>query len=122
MTITLPLPQKELSQNARVHWAVRHLATKNARAMAAMMGRLSRARFTERVRIQAVFYYKTKRRRDGPNLTGLCKAYLDGLVDAGVIPDDSTEWVEWMDPRVEIHVLNPRLELHITPIEQREAA
>ena len=122
MIITLPLPAKELRANARVHWAVKHIKTKNARAMAETMGRASRARFTGKVLIRPVFYFAKKRRRDGDNLVSSLKAYIDGLRDAGVIEDDSTEHIEWLDPRIEIHVLNPRLELHITSLEQREAA
>jgi crossover junction endodeoxyribonuclease RusA len=55
---------------------------------------------TERVRIVAEYRFKTKRRRDVGNWYPTTKACIDGLVDAGVLPDDNDTWVQGPDPRI----------------------
>ena len=123
MIITLPLPPRVLHPNERPpHWAVKYTATANYKAMARLAGCASRARFAGKVQIRPVFYFKTNRRRDGDGLIAWIKAAIDGIKDAGVIEDDSTDHIEWLDPQVGKDASNPRLELHISPIEQMEAA
>jgi Holliday junction resolvase RusA-like endonuclease len=48
-------------------------------------------RHGERVRLSALFFLPDRRRRDYPNLVGSegMKGLIDGLVDAGVMVDDS---------------------------------
>jgi crossover junction endodeoxyribonuclease RusA len=41
-----------------------------------------------------------KRRRDPDNLVATLKPCLDGLVDAGVVPDDTQEYVDWSRPMI----------------------
>ena len=123
MIITLPLPPRVLHPNERPpHWAVKHIAAQNYKAMARIVGYGCGARYVEKVQIRPVFYFKTNRRRDGDGLIAWIKAAIDGIKEAGVIEDDSTEHIEWLDPQVGKDAGNPRLELHISPLEQREAA
>ena len=91
--ITLPLPAKELSPNARCHWGTKAVKTREARitAWAGAMAILwhDDSPRGEKAMSQLTFYFKTKRRRDADNLLASCKAYFDGLVDAGILADDS---------------------------------
>jgi hypothetical protein len=41
-----------------------------------------------------------RRRRDPANLTPVTKAVVDGLVDAGVWPDDTPDWITTIEPRL----------------------
>jgi len=53
-----------------------------------------------RVHIEAVFAFRDNRRRDVHNLMPTVKAVVDGLVDYGLIPDDSTRYLLGPDLRV----------------------
>jgi Holliday junction resolvase RusA-like endonuclease len=48
----------------------------------------------ERVRVEAVIFFRTAQRRDYDNYGTLFKPLMDGLVLAGVIPDDCHPYVE----------------------------
>ncbi len=95
ITITLPLPPKELSPNARVHWARRAKAAKGYRTLAWAEARTV-ANFAclawtpaERIAVQAIFYHRLDRRRDKDNALASLKPAFDGLADAGIIENDS---------------------------------
>lgn len=115
VTITLPLPAKSLSPNARVH----HMTL--ARAKAVHTKRAAWVTFEvlhgdtpkwQSATIQATFYHAQQRRRDQMNLLGSLKAYEDGLVLAGLLADD--EGVTWSPAIRLIDRENPRLVLTIT--------
>lgn len=113
-TITLPLPDRRLSQNARVHWAVRAKATKAARlaAWAAACEAMKGARPAwAKARVQIEAWFKTATHPDPANLVADCKAYFDGLQDAGMIANDKGLWPD--RPRIGKDKGRPRLELTI---------
>ncbi len=126
LVLVLPLPPRALHVNSRVHWKTKWKAGKEYRYSAFLAGCRARQECRwipgGKVRITAVFYFKTKRNRDGDNLISWTIAAVNGLRDAGVIVDDSTEHVEWGNPEAHIHVLNPRLELVIERIPEQEVA
>jgi len=93
ITIELPFPSSELSPNARIHWAVKSRATKDARAegwYAAIFdvgwGDKSKLKASD-LRCTWTFYPPDLRRRDDDNLVRQCKAYRDGVCDALGIDD-----------------------------------
>lgn len=49
----------------------------------------------ERAHINVTFYLPDRRRRDPESLIARCKPWLDGLVAAGVISDDSLDVIGW---------------------------
>lgn len=115
ITIILPLPDKCLSPNARVHWAKKAKAAKSARFEACFeMKRVAgRIELTWRkATYRARFYFKDARRRDADNAIASIKSALDGVADAGLVVNDSGLWPE----RPEFHVdkENPRLEITFT--------
>jgi hypothetical protein len=51
------------------------------------------------VLVQVTIPFTTNRRRDNHNYCGsIGKSVIDGLVIAGVVPDDSTEWLGHREP------------------------
>jgi hypothetical protein len=81
------LPYRELSPNARVHWAEKSKAVKISREE---IGWLAKAKWhgqpaMMRVVISYQFTVKVSRSRDEDNLVAACKPWQDGLIDAGVI-------------------------------------
>ena len=115
ITITLPLPPKSLSPNARVHWARKAKDTRKCREVAACRTiealRGSRLEW-DTATLQATFYHYQNRRRDDDNLIASLKAYRDGLVDGGLLNDDVG--VTTLPVVKHIHRDRPRCELTIT--------
>ncbi len=91
--MTLPLPPKVLSPNARCHWGVKSRAVKAyrwaARLIAMSQWDSTRDPLGE-ADIVCVFHFKDKRRRDRDNLLASMKSAFDGIADAGVVSDDSS--------------------------------
>jgi Holliday junction resolvase RusA-like endonuclease len=119
ITITLPLPAKELSPNASVHWAVKAKVKKQARLSAwsktkAAMGRHTPPRW-EKAMSQCVFYYKTAGRHDPDNSLASCKTYFDGITDAGLLADDSG--LSHYPVVLKKDKDNPRVEITIRKVE-----
>lgn len=87
--ITLPWPDKRLSQNARVHWAVRAKATKAARTAAGWATKAAKVKIDGEgaIYLHVYFYPPDNRRRDGTNMLGSLKAALDGIADALGVDD-----------------------------------
>ena len=90
-TIYLPIATNPMSMNARQHWRVKAKHTKQWRDFA----RLQAARYPELTScdVTLTWFVTDKRRRDEDNLYLLLKALSDGLVDAGVVPDDTAEFM-----------------------------
>jgi Holliday junction resolvase RusA-like endonuclease len=98
LTITLPgLPPKECSPNARVHPLARAGHTAGYRLYVKLHARDQIRKQTGKwcaltyARLDITFIVPDRRRRDKTNLASAFKAGLDGLVDAGLIQDDSWE-------------------------------
>ena len=92
------LPPRELNPNnlRSSHWSVRSKATQIAKDE---IGWLAKAQWHEdkpmmRARISYQFNLKDNRKRDLDNLLGACKAYQDGLIEAGIIFYDDAKHLE----------------------------
>lgn len=90
MKLVLDLPPRELSPNARVHWAKKARAVKYYRTLACVVARNQgrRDRVWDRAEVVTVWYLPDRRRRDPDNLMASLKAAWDGIVDAQIISDD----------------------------------
>lgn len=114
--LTLPLPSRVLSPNARPNRFAKTAAVRIARTTARREAYLLRKELDFPfgfvvVALQFHAYWKTTRgKNDDINLLASCKAYEDGIQDA-MRQDDSTWSIEQPvhghDPD------NPRLEIHI---------
>ena len=87
------LPPRELSPNARLHWA--RLRKAKAAAKEELVALLIEQGCVqdplwERAHLKVTFVAADKRRRDLDNLIAACKPWIDGLVGVnGVIVDDA---------------------------------
>ncbi|CAN7188050.1 endonuclease [Acidovorax sp. LjRoot117] len=92
MIIQLPWPPKELSPNARLHWAKLAKAKKAYRETCAWHARAQGAAALPpcKPHLSLTFYPPTKRAYDLDNALARMKAGLDGLAD--VLKVDDQHW------------------------------
>lgn len=97
-------PAMLVSANKRIHHHKRAEVARYWRAMAHVVARQVygplAAPAHERVRIIVTYRFPDLRRRDVGNLyTHVAKPLVDGIVDAGILPDDDDRHVTGPDPR-----------------------
>jgi hypothetical protein len=117
-----PITGDMLSLNDRPHWSKRHKITKQWRGDAATLAKAAQVPQLQRIRVVIEWLPPDRGRRDSANLAPVAKAIVDGLVDAGVVPDD--DHTHLLGPLVEMGpvtkpaVRTPRsccVRIHITP-------
>lgn len=102
---TVPLSSNEA---ARMHWAAKRKRTNPWRDLAIMLTlqalRTSWSAWEPQpVTIQLRLPFRTAARRDPHNYVGtVVKAFVDGMVKGGLIPDDSPEWATILEPVLEV--------------------
>lgn len=128
LRVILPLPAKALHPNARVHWRVKHKATKEARRKAFFAGWEALVKMGkpcalappmwEAATVQIVWVAKTRRWPDPDNALAATKAYMDGLaapthngIGAGIIANDSG--FSFLPVKMETERENPRVEIYV---------
>jgi Holliday junction resolvase RusA-like endonuclease len=117
IVVTVGIPHRVLSPNARCHWAIKMKATRRARVESwaavqiAMHERGIHAGKWPEVDCQVIWYAKTERRRDRDNCLASLKPTFDGLVDGGLLDDDSG--ITHLPMIIDTDRKNPRVELHI---------
>ena len=91
------LPDPDLSPNKRLHYMALYKAKAAAKqeAAALVMAQGKPPRPYERAHITITWVAKDKRRRDTDNLFSSMKAYIDGLVEAGLLVDDDAMRVSY---------------------------
>ena len=101
LELTIPAPCDWLNSNQRLHRMVSAARVRSWREEAHAAAALSDAwaPFEAPVHIVCTIHKTRAGRWDAGNLYPTAKAIVDGLVDAGVIPDDSNEWVTGPDMR-----------------------
>jgi len=87
------LPDRALSPNSRVHWSVKGEAVRVLREAAFYLAIAAGIPKMKRAEIEITYRCPTSRRRDPDNWLIMAKPAIDGLVDAGVLLDDSSEYV-----------------------------
>ena len=96
MILTIDIPAAFwLSANVNPHWAAKARRTRHLRQLGFMAARKQPA--MDRANLAAVISYPTARRADPSNAAPTVKALLDGIVDAGVLPDDDHLHVPHVD-------------------------
>lgn len=109
MTSTWNLPTgltAPISLNDRDHWAVKARKTRMVREAIHLSAKAMKVPNVEHIHAVLEYYPRDRRRRDPDNLWATAKPAVDGLVDAGVIPDDTAEYVTRHSPV--IHEADPR--------------
>ena len=98
--IELPyLPPASFSPNSRVHWAVR---SKDGKMVKEDVYYLLRAQCATIPQLKAITLKYTivvpdNRRRDYDNFISRTKPITDALVSAGLIPDDTPEYIKYFN-------------------------
>lgn len=91
-TLTLDIPRNLwMSLNDRHHWREKAKRTKALRCLAYSRGGSTGRHGTSHV--AAFIGYPRNGKADPANAAPTVKALIDGLVDAGVWPDDDSTWV-----------------------------
>ena len=115
LPLTLPLPPKALSPNARGHWGAKARAVAGYRQRAYMVACVevpaSKRPGWERAETRVVFYLPDRRRRDMDNLAASLKAAWDGIADAGIVQNDSGLYHH--PPEMRVDKANPRVEIEV---------
>ena len=122
--LTCSLPSRELSPNGpKGKWRAKGKATREHREAAAAKARgvvqlidvapVGYSTPWQRATLQASFYWPDLRRRDELNAAATLKAYIDGIVDGGLLADDSTEHLRHLPATFDIDRKHPRVELTI---------
>lgn len=82
--ITLPWPPKQLSPNARVHWAQKARAAKKYKKDCFILTKQAEVELpkTDKLHLFVDFYQPDNRKRDQDNIEASMKAGYDGIADA----------------------------------------
>ena len=110
LSFTFEPPDKVWTINERLHWSATAGLKSSWRMAGSVYGRkarldakMPRPAFDDGAQVQVRLPFRTERRRDAHNYTGtVVKAVVDGLVDAGLFPDDSSGYVTVMDPILDV--------------------
>jgi crossover junction endodeoxyribonuclease RusA len=103
--IPIELTRPPLTANQRLHWRKKAAITADFRRDIA--ARVAHIPAVTKCRTQMVWFVTDKRRRDVDNLVPTFKVMCDALVDAGIVPDDTPEFMEKVMPV--IHLVDKEL-------------
>jgi len=111
-----------LTHNQRLHWREKAKRGALLRSSANLLARNAKIPASARLVVQLHYATGDNRRRDSPNLTATSKPAIDGLVDAGLVPDDHDGYVTEVMPQIHPGPGKRRLWLTVdaTPIDTEE--
>ena len=89
-----------LTSNQRGSWRTRQRWSKVLRHQTKVMALAAGLAGLGRCRVTLTWYVADRRRRDADNVVPTLKAMCDGLVDAGVVTDDTPELMDKLMPRI----------------------
>lgn len=118
VTITLSLPPAVLTAHDNGHWRTRSRTKTRCREVAAWTAKEHAKHAMKKAEVEIDFYFPDLRRRDALNYAQMCKPYIDGIVDAGIIPDD--DWLTLRVGRITGHLDRKRPRVEITLQEVAE--
>lgn len=81
-----------LSMNDRQHYMVKHRAVAKVRKAAEKLAWIAQIPALEHFTVELHYAPRDARRRDPENLFATLKPVVDGIVDAGVAPDDNPDF------------------------------
>jgi hypothetical protein len=121
--IELPPKTVLLTSNERLGIHARASRIKALRHTGWAMARFYKVPKLERAHVFYVIHPNTTtRRRDPGNWSPSAKAAIDGMVDAGVLPDDNDERLLGPDPRMGAPVPGSQLVLVVTDLDSIDPA
>lgn len=87
-----------LTANQRLHHQEKARRTRVIRAVVYMRAKAAKIPVASTLIVQLHYTPGDNRRRDAPNLVATSKPAVDGLVDAGIVPDDTADYVNELMP------------------------
>lgn len=108
-TIKLPWSSPPLTANQRHHWRAKARITANIRTATKLLTRNIPPQ--DHITVQLVWHVNTRHRRDVDNIVPTLKPICDALVDAGIVPDDTPQYMTKMMPEI---IYNPSSTPHLT--------
>jgi crossover junction endodeoxyribonuclease RusA len=112
--LTPPWHTLPVSLNHRQHWAAKARAVADCRVWAGWAAKAAHIPPLRHAVVELVWYAPDRRRRDADQPVGTLKPCCDGLVDAGVVPDDTPEWMTKLMPRIEYRKNHGGVALKVT--------
>lgn len=125
ITLTLPLPPRDLSKNARIHWRTRARVFKQHRAMAFCAVREQHAAvptWPQAVMHVAWYQIKAGGGTDDDNALQRCAAYRDGVAASGLVDDDKQIVIGTVTVHRVAHKHEQRVVLRFERVAEQEAA
>lgn len=117
--LALPEGTFLLNDNQRLHHRRKAEYIDLIRRASGFAARAAKLPTLQRIHVFYVIHPKPGlRRRDPGNWSPTAKAAIDGLVDAGVVPDDNSERVLGGDPRLGTPIKGSQFVLWITDLDQ----
>lgn len=114
-----PEPPLSMNQANKMHWAERRRRTDPWKLLAwatAVNAHLDQVINGEPCVVTVHIPFRTRHRRDPHNFAPVCKAVVDGLVKAGVWPDDTEHYVTVTEPVCVVdETMRTPASVHLTP-------
>ena len=102
------------------HWSkYSRLKREYTELVACLARRQLRPVLSGRVYLSFVWYCRN-RKRDPDNIASAKKFIIDGLVTAGILPNDSLRWIMGFSDAFEVDAANPRIEVEICEIRDEQ--
>lgn len=120
--LDLPWTSPPLSLNHRRHWREAAALTRSVRQAVHVLAVQARIGRHDRVRVTLHYRPRDQRVRDSENPAPTLKACCDGLVDAGVVGDDSPQFMVKDMPVIHPAARPARLWLIVAPIKEGETS
>lgn len=99
-TIVLPYSKPPLSLNDRRVWQAKWRADQAVKTTVWLMLRPQHIPPLARCSVQLEYQPRDDRRRDTDNLLGTGKVIYDSVVQAGIVPDDTPQYMAKPEPRI----------------------
>lgn len=113
-------PSRNEAENAaRTHWA------KGAKLKKEQTDRVTLHCLKQKIKrydkpiLLTITFYEKDMRRDSDNVYAAIKYIKDGLVKAGVIPNDTRRWVNEIIMPIKVDKDNPRVEVMISEVSDQ---
>lgn len=117
--LELPTGTFLLNDNQRLHYRTKAKHIDTIREASGFAARAAHIPAFQRIHVLYVVHPKPGlRRRDPGNWSPTAKAAIDGLVDAGIVPDDDHTRVLGGDPRLGTPVKGSQFVLWITDLDE----
>lgn len=117
--LTAPWSKPPLSMNDRHHFRVKAELVAQIRTDARVVTKAAKIPPLQHATVAMVWTVPDLTRRDEENPLATGKPWFDGMVDAGVVPDDTPQWMTKLMPRIEYvrGVSKVRFEVTGIPVE-----